>query len=243
MGQNTSSAVMQQRQEARDSLDDFPTPPWATRALIEKVIEPILYPSAFQPLGAMTCWEPACNRGFMARPLKEYFRSVHCSDVHDYEWEGQDRVCDFLFPGSEPPHIAAHGVDWIITNPPFRLAEEFIFRALAIAKHGVAIIQRVAFLEGQDRYERLYSKRPPQLVAQFAERVPMNRGTCYHTNSTATAYAWMVWTTNPVWSRTQLTWIPVCREQLERPGDYMKPPVPDFFDAPLFGEISNAEGL
>jgi hypothetical protein len=31
--QNRSSAVMQQRSEPHDSLDDFPTPPWATRAL------------------------------------------------------------------------------------------------------------------------------------------------------------------------------------------------------------------
>jgi hypothetical protein len=32
--QNTSHAVMAQRHEAADSPDDFPTPPWATRALI-----------------------------------------------------------------------------------------------------------------------------------------------------------------------------------------------------------------
>ena len=36
--QNTSHAVMAQRFEAKDSLDDFPTPPWATRALLEHVI-------------------------------------------------------------------------------------------------------------------------------------------------------------------------------------------------------------
>ena len=28
--QNTSHAVMAQRTEAKDSLDNFPTPPWAT---------------------------------------------------------------------------------------------------------------------------------------------------------------------------------------------------------------------
>ena len=36
--QNTSHAVMSQRTEAKDSPDDFPTPPWATRALMEYVI-------------------------------------------------------------------------------------------------------------------------------------------------------------------------------------------------------------
>ena len=38
MTQNRSHAVMQQRHEAHDSLDDFPTPPWATRALMECVL-------------------------------------------------------------------------------------------------------------------------------------------------------------------------------------------------------------
>ena len=36
--QNTSHAVMAQRAELKNSLDDFPTPPWATRALLEHVV-------------------------------------------------------------------------------------------------------------------------------------------------------------------------------------------------------------
>jgi site-specific DNA-cytosine methylase len=36
-GPNTSPAVMQQRHEPHNSLDDFPTPPWATRALCERL--------------------------------------------------------------------------------------------------------------------------------------------------------------------------------------------------------------
>ena len=39
MVQNLSHAVMAQRHEAKDSLDDFPTPPWATRALLERVLK------------------------------------------------------------------------------------------------------------------------------------------------------------------------------------------------------------
>jgi hypothetical protein len=37
--QNTSHAVMAQRTEPKDSPDDFPTPPWATRALIEHIFD------------------------------------------------------------------------------------------------------------------------------------------------------------------------------------------------------------
>jgi hypothetical protein len=36
--QNRSHAVMAQRIEAADSPDDFPTPPWATRGLMEHVV-------------------------------------------------------------------------------------------------------------------------------------------------------------------------------------------------------------
>src|SRR4029450_11125126 len=61
--QNTSHAVMAQRAELKNSLDDFPTPPWATRALLEHVIV------GRRTLNAMTCLEPACGRGHMAVAL------------------------------------------------------------------------------------------------------------------------------------------------------------------------------
>src|SRR4051794_27246804 len=111
MSQNTSSAVMAQRVEAHDSLDDFPTPPWATRALIKHVLFPYL--GGFAPdqqVARMRCWEPACNRGYMARPLVEYFKRVWTSDVADYGWDGQENVSDFLWPGSESSNMGACGI-------------------------------------------------------------------------------------------------------------------------------------
>jgi hypothetical protein len=226
MSQNTSNAVMQRRREPKDSLDDFPTPPWATRAVMEHILEP-----EFGLMRPMTCWEPACNRGYMARPLAEYFGRVHTSDIEDYGWEGMDRETDFLFPGSE---TVLGDVDWIITNPPFRLAEQFIHRALTIAREGVAIIQRNAFAEGDDRYKTIFQPRRPAIIAQHVERVPMQKGTCYDTSETATAYSWFIWTREPS-PFTRFEWIPKCRRQFERPGDYMeKPAAPS--EAPLFNE-------
>src|SRR5215475_14443806 len=104
--QNRSHAVMAQRVEAADSLDDFPTPPWATRALLEHVIEDC------GPFRQMTCLEPACGAGHMAKPLEEYFGKVQASDIYAY---GYGKVADFL---AAP--IQAGSVDWVITNPPFR---------------------------------------------------------------------------------------------------------------------------
>lgn len=208
MAQNRSTAVMQRRSEPHDSLDDFPTPPWATRALIEHVI----YPEAVE---GDSCWEPACNRGYMARPLREYFGTVLASDIHDYGWDGQDCVADFLFPGSEP----SNGVDWIITNPPFRLAEQFIQRASEIAKVGYAVIARSAFLEGIGRYENLFKVKPPSIVAQFVERVPMVKGKYDPNAPTATSYVWLVWFVGTETNNPDLVWIPPCRKGLERKDD------------------------
>lgn len=200
MSQNTSSAVMQQRSEAHDSLDDFPTPPWATRALCERIIEGGMWSS---------CREPAANRGHMVKPLREYFSTVDASDIHDYG--AGFPVRDYLFGSCD-------AVDWTITNPPFRLAEQFIAKALEESRCGVAVIVRSAFLEGQGRYERLFNVRPPSHVLQFTERVVMHKGRLSANGSTATAYCWLVWKVgHPC---TEFEWIAPCRKRLERAGDY-----------------------
>lgn len=212
-GQNRSSAVMQQRSEPHDSLDDFPTPPWATRALCEWLSKGA--PS--EPLDMRSVREPAANRGHMARPLAEYFGSVIASDVHDYGAGFPQR--DYLFGSLDD----MERTDWTITNPPFKLAEQFIDRALALSNHGVAMLVRSAFLEGIGRYDRLFSVTPPDYVLQFTERVVMHRGRLAPEGSTATAYCWLVWIIGPrVQSWTGLRWIAPCRKSLERPADYLE---------------------
>src|SRR5262245_19322153 len=87
---NTSSAVVQQRTEAADGPDDFPTPPWATRAVIRKLLQP-----RGVDFAGKTAHEPTCNRGYMARPLAE-FMTVTTADIADYGWTGQQAIGDFL---------------------------------------------------------------------------------------------------------------------------------------------------
>ena len=124
--QNTSHAVMSQRLEAADSPDDFPTPPWATRALMEYVLRGSL------AVSDMSCLEPACGAGHMSNVLADYFRFVESSDIHDY---GFGRTIDFFEYKN-----TADQFDWLITNPPFRLAEEFVLKGLSITRIGVAIL-------------------------------------------------------------------------------------------------------
>lgn len=207
--QNRSHAVMAQRTEAKDSRDDFPTPPWATRALIEHVLLP-----RTPDLREQSCLEPACGAGHMDKVLREYFATTSASDVFDY---GYGKVADFQ---TAPYGVASF--DWVITNPPFNLAEDFIGRARKIARRGVAILARTVFIESVGRFERLFSPNPPAAFAQFVERVPMVKGRLDKKASTATGYAWFVWLNDDV-SATELVWIPPCRKALEREGDYEMP--------------------
>lgn len=229
-GQNRSYAVMQQRQEARDALDDFPTPMWATRALCRWLM------GRGHMLPISTAREPCANRGYMVVPLEEYFGEVEAADVHDYG-VGYP-VLDYLF-GHLP-----ESVDWTVANPPFRLAAQFIARALQTSRCGIAVFVRLAFLEGEERYRDLFAVNPPSAILQFSERVVIHKGVMrqkgekywdpdandgegkWRSASSATSYCWLVWEPDdrcePLIKRgpTEFHWIPPSAKELERPGDY-----------------------
>ena len=232
MTQNRSSNVMHQRVEAHDSLDDFQTPPWAGRALCEHLL------MLGEPLGRQSAWEPAVNRGSLFHGLTGYFDQTHASDIYNYDYVRNCHAVDFLWTGSEDEFAP---VDWIITNPPFRLAEQFIDRALDVAKVGCAMLLRTGFLHGGQRYEKLFKDRPPTCVLHFAERVVILKGRLVRAGatdwigtriarernpdapikkaSTATDYSWFIWVDDldpmpPAWVP------PGSRLRLEREGDY-----------------------
>lgn len=200
-------AVMNRRLDPTDSLDFFPTPPWATRALLTHVI----------PDARGTCWEPACGEGHMVEVLRERFLGVFSSDVHDY---GRGYATGSFTGGGLDQAVLVERPDWIITNPPFNLALDFAIRGIDEARRGVALLVRANWAEGGERYQRLFREQPPAVVAQFAERVPMTKGRWDPAASTATSYAWFVWDRAEAPGRTAFVWIPPgCRQRLTKPDD------------------------
>jgi hypothetical protein len=208
------SAVMNNRVEAAESLDDFPTPPWATRALIEHV----LWSSARENLKSATCWEPACGRRIMSDVLEEYFAAVHASDIESYATI-YNRAPDFLADYRTSNALGAY--HWMITNPPFNMALDFVLKALDEARQGVAILVRSNWIESLGRYEKLFRDRPPAIIAPFVERVPMIKGVWNPNASSATSYSWFVWDTEIRSTKPpKVVWIPPgCRKELTRDTD------------------------
>lgn len=188
---NKSAAVRQQKaakvqvedtpeQALHRALNYFPTPLWGTRAGAEilREIDP----------EARSIWEPACGEGHMAEVLKEYFPTVVATDIHDHGYPGSG-VEDFLLIDDAPHN--ADKIDWVMSNPPFEHAAEFIRRGLIFARRGVAMLLRVAFLEGTERYPLLYeSENPLTLCAPFIERLPMVLGEYDPDASSAVCMAW-----------------------------------------------------
>ena len=97
----------------RNQVDFYETPPLATVALIDFLeANGSLHPG-------VKVWEPACGAGKLAEVLKRRDYEVICTDLNDFGY-GESGV-DFL--------ESQRDCDWIITNPPFSKAAEFIRHA------------------------------------------------------------------------------------------------------------------
>lgn len=204
-----ANTTHQNRRSPKGGPDDYPTPPWATRAFLRHGL-----PLDFSD---KVCWEPAANRGHMVKPLRERFGTVIASDFMDYG--AGFPVIDFLT--GPTPKDYGQPVDWIITNPPFNRAEAFVQRALEVAEDGVAILVRSAWAEGKGRYEHLFSKRPPAIIAQYVERVPIVQARLDKEAVSNMPYSWFVWYNGGrECEGTHFHWIPPSRKDFEREEDY-----------------------
>jgi hypothetical protein len=160
---------------ASPDAEFFPTPAWATEALLARV-------TFTNPV-----WECAAGSGAMADVLAKAGYAVLASDLCDRGNPSIQSGVDFL-------SVPTVRVGSVITNPPFSLAEEFIAKALDCADHRVAMLLRLAFLEGQRR-KILWTSTPLEQVLVFSRRLSFGRAVKIDENANGKiAFAWFVWT-------------------------------------------------
>lgn len=169
-----------------DGPDFFPTPRWATQVLIDV--------EDFQG----DIWECACGDGAMSEVLKLTGNNVHSSDLYDRGY-GESGV-DFL--------TATRKFKNVVTNPPYNSAEGFVNAGLDKSEEKLALLLRLAFLEGAGRNKSIFSKHPPSRVWVFSERITFYPVGAEIRGSGTTAYAWFIWDKRSS-SNTELHWLPI----------------------------------
>ena len=129
-----------------------------------------------------TVCEPACGGGAITRVLKEHWE--------DDKVTAYDQETNFLCETGE--------YDYIITNPPFSIAFEFIQRAKLVAKSKFAFLLPLSYLHGKKRFDEIYSDRTYGLEKVYVfTRYPMLGESLREDgkyNTGMMVYAWYVWT-------------------------------------------------
>ena len=131
---------------------------------------------------SLSVCEPACGGGAITRVLKEYWE--------DDKVTAYDKETNFLWETGE--------YEYVITNPPFSIAFEFIQRAKLVAKSKFAFLLPLSYLHGKKRFDEIYSDRSYGLEKVYVfTRYPMLGEALREDgkyNTGMMVYAWYVWT-------------------------------------------------
>lgn len=145
----------------RSEADDYSTPEWAVKRLLD-VYRP--------PAGPGVWLEPAAGEGNIIRVVSEVIPSVRwlaceiresCRPALEQLTGNQRRVfiTDFV---TAPPRVPeGKRIEVIITNPPYRLASEFIAQSFAMCEE-VVMLLRLNYL-GSDHRAEFLRRYPPDV--------------------------------------------------------------------------------
>lgn len=140
---------------------------------------------------AVKIWEPSCGMGHLSKVLENHGHDVMSTDLiyRGYGQGGIDFLADFvidrdkLFKGD------------ILTNPPFKLAEEFVETGMSRLQDGnrLFLFLKIQFLEGQKR-KKLFKKYPLKFVYCHSSRQLCCKDAEFEKYTATTQfYAWYVW--------------------------------------------------
>lgn len=162
----------------REEHDFHQTPPIGTKLLLSKEKFP------------GTIWEPACGKGMMSEVLKSACRRVISTDLVD---RGYGEIVNFDFLRDDPPK--RFKFDYVVTNPPYTHTLAFAQRALSYQPKKVAMLARLAWLEGKTR-KVFFETSGLSRVWVFTTRLNMPRESRrkeFKETGGMVAYAWYVW--------------------------------------------------
>jgi hypothetical protein len=158
----------------RNKTDFYATPTEVTVALLDFLeSKELISPECL-------IWEPACGNGAMERVMRDRGYTVLGTDLYPQV----PGVGSVNFLQTRTPYC-----DWIITNPPFSKATEFITQALELGKP-CAFLLKSQFWHAKSRLT-LFRENPPSYVLPLTWRPDFLYGA--KSGSPTMECLWTVW--------------------------------------------------
>lgn len=134
-------------------------------------------------------WEPSCGMGRIAQAASRIYR-VHATDLVDRGYHAFNGVWDFR---DTPDDVE---VDNIVSNIPFGIADDYVPKALRVARRKVAMLLPAGWVQGWTRSQWLETT-PLRKVYFVCPRPSMPPGPVILAGlapgNGTTDYAWFVW--------------------------------------------------
>lgn len=163
----------------RQKDDFYATDPKATKMALEEL-------GKYYDLSLLDVWEPAAGMGHISNTLKEKgINVVKESDIVD---RGIGATIENFLETDSMGNANA-----IITNPPYKISEDFYSHFLKIASQGdlYVFLGRIQWLEGVNR-AKLFKENPPSYVFVHSKRINCWKDGKEVKESSAICYAWFV---------------------------------------------------
>ncbi|NCB78547.1 MAG: hypothetical protein EOM41_00845 [Bacilli bacterium] len=139
--------------------------------------------------------EPCCGKGVITEYLKKQQKiedyNIWSMDIVDHGYDQLDSTEDFLALDVDAfcDDIFVEP-EYIITNPPYKLAKEFVLKGLKVAKEQYHLL-RLSFLEGKSRYEELFALGHLKGVYVFTSRITCSEGIEEIPTANSVTYCWL----------------------------------------------------
>ena len=156
----------------REVNDYYATDPKAVKLLLEK--------EKF----SINLLEPSCGEGHISKVLSEHGYNVTSSDLISRGFGNTQDFFDYKYFNGD-----------IITNPPYKLALDFVKHSLEIIPDGnkVAMFLKIQFLESKSR-RIFFDEFPPKKIYVASGRLNCAKNGEFEKNpSSAACYAWFIW--------------------------------------------------
>lgn len=194
------------RGSQRSPADNYKTPSWCTRRLLEA------RPDLLKRKGYWL--EPCAGMGDIIKVVHEFQPSIRVDAVElrkecSKTLDGLENVisaCPKNFLEFEVPTGFKYAVT--ITNPPFRLAQEVLEHCLEITKGEVIMLLRLNYVGSEKRFDFMARQMANDILV-LPNRPPFSRDKHGKWGTDSIEYAWFCWDTENPTATGRLRMLPL----------------------------------